>query len=49
MYACMRIVPANRNIKAINRLIEELADKHKITFKKASMLVHLGGHIFKDR
>jgi hypothetical protein len=35
-------------IEAINRLIEELADKHEITFEKASMLVHLSGRIFKD-
>jgi hypothetical protein len=35
-------------IEVIDRLIEELTDKHEITFKKASTLVHLGGHIFKD-
>jgi hypothetical protein len=35
-------------IEAIDRLIKELADEHEITFEKASMLMHLGGCIFKD-
>jgi hypothetical protein len=36
-------------IEAIDRIIEELADEHEITFERASTLVHLGGRILKDR
>jgi hypothetical protein len=35
-------------IEAIDRLIKELADEHEITFEKASTLVYLSGHVFKD-
>jgi hypothetical protein len=36
-------------IEAIDKIINDLVDEHRITFERASMLVHLGGCIFKDR
>jgi hypothetical protein len=36
-------------IDTIDTIINDLADEHRITFERASMLVHLGGRVFKDR
>jgi ribosomal protein L7Ae-like RNA K-turn-binding protein len=35
--------------EAINKIIEDLADEHEVTFEYASTMVHLGGRVFKDR
>ncbi|KAH9955333.1 hypothetical protein BGW80DRAFT_1258233 [Lactifluus volemus] len=36
-------------IEVIDKIIEDLADEHEITFDHASTMVHLGGRVFKDR